>query len=423
MKKNLLGLFIMISLLFIPKIVYAASTAEKIHFISSSTGDSMIIESNGHYGLVDALDSNSASNVKTYAQALGVQHFDFVILTHNHADNIGGIPTLTTLFDSNTIVFYKEDLISYDANSQLDDYEEEQGYLNHSSYALAMQAFNTASSKTCDVTKASQVTHTSCPLSSLTNSTINSVTYSSNSYYDEMTNVKEYLSFDFGDFNIKLYSLYTLAYHHENLNSIVTVITNKNTDAKAVLTGDLETTKSDADYTENAGRSNIITNPTFVPDPDDPTATCLECTNFGIENQLAAVIGETTLLKAANHGKNLSNSITSLILYKPDYYITSGALTGSDYDSNIAAITFLKNANGTKTYSPSQAAAALVAVFDDSAATIAMKSYNASAADTNTVLSDYGNGPFEDGWKVANIDYIDDFAYFYIENGQPAVNE
>ena len=423
MKKNLMGIIIFICALFIPSIVHADDVSEKLHFISTTDGDSIIVESNGHFGLIDALDQTSVSDVKTYAQALmGSKKFDFVIMTHNHADNIGGIPELADYFDADTIVFYKEDLVSYDSNEQIDDYEELQGLQNHSYYQAALQTFNSINSKTCDVTKASLITNSSCSLSSLSNSFISSVTYSDNSEAGVGSNVAEYLNFDFGDFNIKLYSLYSLAYHHENLNSIVTLVTNKETDVKALLTSDVEVTRSDADYPENTGRSNINSNPTFTPDPEDPSYVCEECTLLGIENQLALAIGPVDLLQAANNGKNGSNSLYSIETYAPAYYITDNSLTGSDYIANVAAIIYLKATNSTKVYSPIQATTALVAIFSDDSEDITIKNYNNSAVATSTALTDLSTGPFENGWKILNNSYIDDLVKFYVDNGQPVIN-
>ena len=80
----------------------AVDSGDRIHFVSSKEGDGIIIESNGHCGLVDALDPasyNSVSNsntcdltptdtsslgngstLKTYAENIGCDHFDFVII-------------------------------------------------------------------------------------------------------------------------------------------------------------------------------------------------------------------------------------------------------------------------------------------------------------------------------------------------------
>ena len=429
MKKNFLGLFIAIFVLFIPTIVYADSTAERIHFISSDNGDSMIIESNGHYGLIDALDQTEAIKVKNYADALGVQKFDFVIMTHNHEDHIGGIPELADYFDSNTIVFYKEDL------TVSDDYEEiTLGLHNHQKYLAAIQTFANKSSKTCDVTKASSTSDAACNLSTLTNSTISEVSYdlNDNFVYDYpystqyATKTRENLSFSFGNFNITLYSLYTISYHHENLNSIVTKVDLMSAGSEeedpevlftAVLTGDVETALDDSQYPETASSSNIITNPTKYND-----VTCNECTSLGLENQIADVIEHADLLKASNHGSNTSNSLYSIYRYAPQYYVITGNGTGGEpYDNNVIPMVYLK-ANGTPTYLASETAGALVAEFDETTG-ITMKEYSASAVATDTELHDASNETFTNGWKQLYNGNINDKVFAYVENGAALISQ
>ena len=103
--------------------------------------DAILIESNGHYGLVDAsnpdenhiLDINGnhwnrsggiesecgddCSNPKTnvtavvnYLRNLGVNHLDFVLTTHNHSDHVGGMPTIASsgFVNGNTTYYYKD---------------------------------------------------------------------------------------------------------------------------------------------------------------------------------------------------------------------------------------------------------------------------------------------------------------------------
>ena len=95
-----------------------------IHFISVGGSDAILIESNGHYGLVDASNpakalssecgkdcSNSERNVNAvvkYLDALGVEKLDFVITTHNHSDHVGGMPTIASKYvDNNTTYYYR----------------------------------------------------------------------------------------------------------------------------------------------------------------------------------------------------------------------------------------------------------------------------------------------------------------------------
>ena len=66
--------------------------SHKIHFIkTSSPSDCILLESNGHYGMIDTattwdIDYNS---INRYLKKLNVTKLDFLIITHNHWDHIG----------------------------------------------------------------------------------------------------------------------------------------------------------------------------------------------------------------------------------------------------------------------------------------------------------------------------------------------
>lgn len=460
----------------------ADDSGDRIHFVRSEEGDAIIVESNGHCGLVDALDPvtypvvenadtcelstqsttpntgqygifkdfgiGNGITVKNYAENIGCEYFDFVVMTHSHKDHIGGIPLLKDMFNENTIVFYKEDL------KPKDDYEDSSNtcntYDNHEYQKKALTTFTNANSIMCDVTKASTLNNPKCNLSTLHNKDKNNVDFISSVSYDANdafasstdgydTNVKENLSFDFGDFHINLYSLYNLSQHKEDLNSIVTLITHKNGKAKALLTGDIKNGPFDTDNEDLSNYSNLIEN---------PTGNCTKCVQKGLDNQIADVIGgKVDLLKASDHGRNGSNSKYSLDIYQPKYYITTGGTYKDNGSySNIVVMTYLKHKYETKSYyatydgalkdndnNPKVMGGAVVAQFNDNQSdNLKIMSYDSfgnevkdSLEDKSTITSykNLSNQPIIGKIALVNKN-SNDFVYGFLDNnGTPLISQ
>lgn len=100
-----------------------------IHFINCGRADSILIEQNGRYGLIDASrpfsgatdvvesagkgaeksPDRSAQAVVNYLNYLKVTHLDFILATHAHSDHIGGMPQIAYHFvDKSTTYLYKK---------------------------------------------------------------------------------------------------------------------------------------------------------------------------------------------------------------------------------------------------------------------------------------------------------------------------
>ncbi|MBR4830243.1 MAG: hypothetical protein IKZ96_00535 [Bacilli bacterium] len=436
MRKTRVVMFLLIlSILFIPTVAFAADN--KLHFISAEKGDSIIIQSNGHCGLVDALNpeeytnpdtgevevfEDNAQKIVNYAIGAGCSYFDFVIMTHSHYDHIGGIPELGSFFNDKTLVFFKEDIVSKDANDVIDDYEDggDLHWNNHWFLTEALSTFENSNSITCDLREAHSLNDPKCDLSTLSNDFIESVSYDANEDFDFDSNVKENVYFDFGDYRITMYNLNILSYHVENLNSIVTLVTQKNSSKTALLTGDIETARGDLD--ELRGVTSFVNKTTLI---ENPTGTCYECVSLGIENQIARVIDtHIDVLKAAHHGGSSSNSLYALNMYYPNVYITQG---GTFYtqdniaypkSDNTAAIAYAKHRFGTKAYNASQVTGAIVVNLDDGS----VEAYDENGFPESTDVSELSYF-YPDGWKYMNVDtnlYNEehtDRAFVYIENG------
>ena len=93
---------------------------DKIHFINAGRADSMLIESQGEFGLVDTAEKRK--NVYKYLeQVMGNRKLKFIVLTHSHADHTGGFQDIVDRFvDSNTTIYFGENTIGYKTDLNID---------------------------------------------------------------------------------------------------------------------------------------------------------------------------------------------------------------------------------------------------------------------------------------------------------------
>ena len=75
-----------------------------LHFIDVGQGDCTLIESKGHYALVDAGEYKERDKVISYLSLLGVRTLDFIIATHPHSDHIGGLSDVIRHFNPSTLI-------------------------------------------------------------------------------------------------------------------------------------------------------------------------------------------------------------------------------------------------------------------------------------------------------------------------------
>lgn len=80
------------------------NTGLTLHFIDVGQGDCTLIESKGHYALIDAGEYKERDKVISYLSLLGVKELDFIIATHPHSDHIGGLSDVIRHFNPTTIL-------------------------------------------------------------------------------------------------------------------------------------------------------------------------------------------------------------------------------------------------------------------------------------------------------------------------------
>lgn len=75
-----------------------------VHFIDVGQGDSILVESDGRYMLIDAGENNKGTTVVNYLKDQGVDKLDYIIGTHPHSDHIGGMDTVLNSFSVGKVI-------------------------------------------------------------------------------------------------------------------------------------------------------------------------------------------------------------------------------------------------------------------------------------------------------------------------------
>ena len=266
------------------------NTVDRIHYINLNDGnpdhtsDAILIESNGHYGLVDAsnrdgdsrfgIASNSSASgaaVLKYIASLGVDHLDFILVTHSHSDHLGGVPdivkdvasiditdTTSSIYDVETQYYEGDstakeitdssviDIISDEEDNEKPESEKSEsskGHLVDESTTYIYKAYT--ANPTEDSWGWANGTYFSEAMAAMSKAT--KLEVSSHSGLGRLGavfaangsgNYDDSISFRFGDFNISLYNLYSRSNNDENANSIITYIEKSGT--KTVLMADLD---------------------------------------------------------------------------------------------------------------------------------------------------------------------------------------
>lgn len=76
------------------------SSSFSIQFIDVGQGDSALIECDGRYMLIDGGDTSAGDKVYSVLEEKGIQHLDILVMSHLHADHIGGLAKALTYASS-----------------------------------------------------------------------------------------------------------------------------------------------------------------------------------------------------------------------------------------------------------------------------------------------------------------------------------
>lgn len=226
--------------------------ADQVHFIvlpDKQPSNAILIESNGHFGLIDAsnpsncdyeefnFQKGNGTSVADYLKSAGVEHLDFVVATHSHSDHIGGIPELAnsvngkgeSYINENTAYIYKEykktkkdEIESSDEESLEEEYVAEAGWQNAEFAEKAALAMRERKAIFLDSSKPKNEEWTKFGAQ----------------YFNSDNASNSTITFGFGNGTIKLFNLFHISDHSENANSIVLLFSCKG--RTVLITGDLD---------------------------------------------------------------------------------------------------------------------------------------------------------------------------------------
>ena len=214
---------------------------DRIHYIrladTNAASDSILIESNGHYGLVDASHPSSdpdptisdytadVDEVISYLHMVGVMHLDFILGTHSHSDHIGGMKFIAAALNNDGNHWVDSDTVYYYKNYHYNELEE--GEWEWQNTRMFRQSIEAMASRGAILVETSA--HNAEALTK------------ANAVFVKGDNGpgSDSIRFSLGDFALSLFNLYHNSSSNENLNSIVTAVAKG--DRTTLLMGDLET--------------------------------------------------------------------------------------------------------------------------------------------------------------------------------------
>lgn len=99
--KKLISVLLLLCLLLVGCTAPVDADAPKnftVHFIDVGQSESILLEYDGHFALIDGGYQEEGPNVVQYLQDQGVEELDLVVATHLHGDHLGGLPLVLSVF-------------------------------------------------------------------------------------------------------------------------------------------------------------------------------------------------------------------------------------------------------------------------------------------------------------------------------------
>ena len=179
------------------KETYKAPLGDKIFFLDvadynksakkTQGSDCLLVCSEGKYGIIDATLSNKADRVIKHLKELGVKELEFVIVSHNHGDHVGGYKKISSAIPIKKMYVKK----------------------NYSNVVPTAKGHGT-----------------------------------------KIINPTAKTTFTFGNFLVEFHSVKDIKASNENVNCLTAVFKQKNTNKKIYFAGDMQNDKSKKLYPE-----------------------------------------------------------------------------------------------------------------------------------------------------------------------------
>lgn len=84
-----------------------------VHFIDVGQGDAVLLEESGSYALLDAGPPEGEDALLAYLEGAGVERLEYVIMSHPHADHIGGMQAVLAEYPAGLVLLPDFDKAPY----------------------------------------------------------------------------------------------------------------------------------------------------------------------------------------------------------------------------------------------------------------------------------------------------------------------